>query len=165
MTLAVLGDALLRVFILMAVVIAMSRVFGLRSFSKLSGFDFAVTVAMGSVVSSGLMSTDRPIWVPVAALLAIFIWQMVVAPIRTHWRFAENTIDNGPLLVMENGEILDRNLEKADMTRADLWAKLRDENVGDIRRVQAAVVESTGVFTVLHGHERVSPQLLDGVRR
>ncbi|SFD93714.1 DUF421 domain-containing protein [Roseivivax sediminis] len=165
MSLALFGELLLRVTLLMAVVIAMSRIFGLRSFSKLSGFDFAVTVALGSVVASGLTATDKSLWIPICAVVVIFLWQMAVAPLRTHFRAAENTIDNGPLMVMENGKILEQNLARADMTRADLWAKLRDENVGDLSRVQAAVVEATGVFTVLHGHEKVSDELLEGVRR
>ncbi|ETX14059.1 hypothetical protein OCH239_05310 [Roseivivax halodurans JCM 10272] len=165
MTWADAGEIFLRIFLLMGVVIAMSRVFGLRSFSKLSGFDFAVTVAMGSVVASGITALDKSPWIPAVALLAIFVWQMLVAPLRTHFRTAEDAIDNHPLMVMENGDILEANLHKASMTRADLWAKLRDANVGDLSRVQAAVVEVTGVFTVLHGHEKISDELLDGVRR
>lgn len=43
-------------------VVALTRVFGLRSFSKMSGFDFAVTVAIGSVVATTAMSTTTPFW-------------------------------------------------------------------------------------------------------
>ncbi len=158
-------EIVLRVFLLMAVVIVSARILGLRSFSKLSGFDFAVTVAIGSVLASGLMAIDKPLWQPAVALAALFLWMQVVAPLRTRLRVLERAVDTTPLLVMENGEVLEANLRKADMTRADLWAKLRDANVAELETVQAAVVESTGVFTVLHGHERVSPELLDGVRR
>ncbi|ETW11131.1 hypothetical protein ATO8_18969 [Roseivivax marinus] len=165
MTWADAFDIFIRIAILMAVIIAFSRVFGLRSFSKLSGFDFAVTVALGSVLANGITALDKSLWVPILAIAALFMWQMVVAPIRTRWTWFENTLDNRPLVVVENGEILEANLHQADMTRADLWAKLRDANVGGLAQVQAAVVETTGVFTVLHGHDRISPELLEDVRR
>jgi uncharacterized membrane protein YcaP (DUF421 family) len=52
-------------------VVALTRVFGLRSFSKMSGFDFAVTVAIGSVVATTTMSTTTPFWQGALALATL----------------------------------------------------------------------------------------------
>ncbi len=75
-------DLTLRAFLVMFVILVVSRIFGLRFFSKMSGFDFAVTVAIGSVLATSVTAPDQSVWVPVMAILALFIWQTVVSSLR-----------------------------------------------------------------------------------
>ena len=160
-----LFDLIVRTFLIMFAIIAASRIFGLRSFSKMSGFDFPVAVALGSVLASAVTAPDQSVWVPILAIVALFIWQMIVAPLRQRFRKLERVVDNRPLLVMEDGKVLDDNLRLGGMTRFDLWAKLREANVARVEDVRIAVIEAAGEFTVVYGTDEVSPELLEDVRR
>jgi len=60
-------------------------------------------------------------------------------------------IDNQPLLLMDGPKVRSDNLRRANMTEADLRAKLREANVTQLEQVQAVVMESTGDVSVLHG--------------
>lgn len=158
-------DVLVRTFLVMAMIVLASRIFGLRSFSKMSGFDFPVAVAFGSVLASSVTSPDQSIWVPLFAVVSLFAWQMVVSPLRKYFRSVERAVDNRPLMVMENGEILEDNLRSGGMTRQDLMAKLREANVSRLEEVNIAVIEGAGDFTVIRGAKTPSPELLENVRR
>ncbi|MBY8965384.1 YetF domain-containing protein [Algiphilus sp.] len=163
--LPLLIDLIGRTFLMMFAIILASRLFGLRSFSQMSGFDFPVAVALGSVLASAVTAPDQPVWVPILAVAALFSWQMIVAPLRQRFRKLERVVDNLPLLVMEDGKVLDDNLRIGGMTRFDLWAKLREANVARIDDVKIAVIEAAGEFTVVYGADEVSPELLEDVRR
>lgn len=158
-------DLIARTFLMMLAIILASRLFGLRSFSKMSGFDFPVAVALGSVLATAVTAPDQPLWVPILAIAALFCWQMLVAPLRQRFRKLERAVDNQPLLVMEGGKVLDDNLRIGSMTRSDLWAKLREANVAKLDQVKIAVIEASGEFTVVYGSDTVSPELLEDVRR
>lgn len=146
--------------------ILFTRVAGLRSFSKMSSFDFATTIAMGSIIATGV-SVDPPVVQSVAALAMIFVLQYIVAKLRRSTTIAELLFDNNPLLLMSSGEFIEENLSKTRVTREDIWSKLREANVHDLSEVHAVVLETTGDVSVLHTDDpdrRLDPRLLTGVR-
>ncbi|NKI34741.1 DUF421 domain-containing protein [Wenzhouxiangella sp. XN79A] len=158
-------DLILRAFLVMITIVLASRIFGLRSFSKMSSFDFSVTVAIGSVLATAVTMRDQSVWVPITAVLALFVWQMTISPLRRRIGMIQRAIDNRPLLVVEDGKVLNDNLARGGMTRADLWSRLRAANVAQLEEVKIAVLETTGDVTVIHGSHAVSPELLEGVQR
>ena len=155
----------LRAVLGLAAIILLTRVSGLRSFSKMSGFDFAVTVAMGSILAAMVTAPGTGILVFLAAFAALFALQIGLAHLRARSRAVEDVMGNAPLLVMENGRPLTDNLRRSGMTLDDLHGKLREANAFDLSKVHAVIFEPTGDVSVLHGEGEVSPEVLDGVRR
>nr|WP_255702867.1 YetF domain-containing protein [Roseivivax sp. GX 12232] len=88
-----------------------------------------------------------------------------MAPLRTRVDWLRRLIDARPVLVMRDGEILWDGMMRANVTREDLMAKLRQSNVHDLSDVKAVVVESTGVVSVVQNTEgrAVSEALLADV--
>lgn len=130
--------------------ITFTRIAGLRSFSKMSSFDFAMTVAIGSIVASTILTKNPPLLQAIAALATVYILQMSIAKFRVISPIADSAIDNEPILLMKGTEILDKNLKKAKVTNDDLRAKLREANVTQLKQVKAVVMETTGDVSVLH---------------
>ena len=148
------GDAALMVVLsavaLYALLILFTRLVGLRSFSKMSGFDFAITIAIGSVLASVTLWQKPTLWEGTVALGALFGLQFVVGNLRKRLPRVTGLIDNAPLLLMDGTTVLSENLRRANMTEADLRAKLREANVTQLEQVRAVVMESTGDVSVLH---------------
>lgn len=130
--------------------IIFTRTAGVRTFSKLSGFDFAITVAIGSLVASTVLFEKPPLSLSIIALLTLFLIQMTVATLRRKSSFVRSLVDNPPVLLMKGDKIIYDNMKKAKITRADLLAKLRESNVLKLDQIQAVVMESTGDISVLH---------------
>ncbi|MFA9446912.1 DUF421 domain-containing protein [Egicoccus sp. AB-alg6-2] len=143
-------------------VIAANRLLGLRSFAKLSAFDFAMTVAIGSMIAA-IALDNAPLLSGLVAVAALFAIQFVVAKLRQATAF-DRVVDNAPVLLVHEGRILDDHLARARLTRDDLMAKLRAANVLDVAEVRAVVFETTGDVSVLSGEGRLDPALLRGVR-
>ncbi|MEJ6397079.1 DUF421 domain-containing protein [Yoonia sp. 208BN28-4] len=159
-------EIFLRAIVCVITVVVLIRINGLRSFSKMSSFDFAITVACGSVIASSVISPKESVLLGVAALAALFAVQAFIAWLRAASEPARQRIDNAPLMLMRNGEIFHENLHKSRMTESDLYGKLREANAYNLDRVHAVIFEPTGDVSVLHGNDGgdVSPEVLDGVQ-
>lgn len=132
------------------ILISFNRMFGLRSFSKLSGFDFAITVAFGSILGGVVMSENPSVLQGGIALLALFGVQSIFAFMRRRSDRFARLINNDARLVYRNGEFLEDQMKRAQITRSDIVAKMREANALRLEDVLAVVVETTGDISVLH---------------
>ena len=147
--------------------IAYTRIAGLRSFSKMSSFDFAITVAFGSVVASTILAKDPPLLQAVVGLGSLYAIQMIVSNLRGSSSMMSAIVDNEPLLLMKGTEIIEENLEKAKVTHDDLRSKLREANVTQMHQIHAVVMEATGDIAVMHNEDpdhKLDDELLKSVR-
>ncbi|MGC8201459.1 DUF421 domain-containing protein [Aliiroseovarius sp. PTFE2010] len=133
-------------------VIFVVRIIGLRAFSKMTAFDFVVTVATGSILAGACQASS---WdgffqslVAIASLLSV---QYVVARVRKSSDRFEAVVQNSPVLLMRDGMIVQEALAATRVAEADLIAKLREANVLEMSSVAAVVLETTGDISVLHG--------------
>ncbi|GGG44145.1 hypothetical protein GCM10011532_30270 [Christiangramia forsetii] len=115
----------------------------------MSSFDFAMTVAVGSMIASTVLTKSVSLEHGIAGLFFIYLLQLIAAYLR-RWKIFQNLIDNTPLLLMEGDNILFENLKKARVTESDLRSKLREANVMQLDQVKAVIFETTGDIVVLH---------------
>jgi len=153
-------------FIIFIVVIILTRIIGLRSFAKFTAYDFAFTIAIGSIISSILTSSTSVVHgsIAISSLLALtFIFSIL----QRKFPFIKSMISNKPILLMKKDKILFENLKKARVEKSQLIAKLREANVLDFSQVEAVVLESTGDISVLHNSNNdksLNNELLEGVK-
>lgn len=147
------GTALLMVALsglgIYLVLLALTRIAGLRSFSKMSSFDFAITVAMGSLLAATILTKSPPLVQGIMGLIVLFGIQYLISRLRRHTGFVARMVDNKPLLLMAGPDVISANLDRARMTEEDLKSKLRLAGVAHPDQVLAVVMESTGDVSVL----------------
>ncbi len=136
-------------FVIYFLVFLFTRIVGKRSFAKMSSLDFAITIAIGSVIASTIILKNVSLIQGSVALLLLYLIQLIAARLRRIKAFKQ-LLDNTSLLLMDKTEILHHNLKKANVTEDDLKAKLREANVLNLSEVRAVVFESTGDISVLH---------------
>lgn len=149
-----------------AAILAYTRLVGLRSFSKMSSADFAMTVAVGSLFASTMSSAKPALAVGLVAIATLFSGQWLLALLRRKSDLVSRVVDNQPLLLMARGRMLHQNLRKANVTPADVFGKLREANALNYDEVLAVVFESTGDISVLHSSDRdasLEPDFFQGV--
>lgn len=162
-------DIVLRGLLLAAIAIiwvtVLIRINGLRTLSKMTNFDFVMTIAMGSVAAGVVQASDWPaFWQAFVGMAGLVLVQYLAARLRSSSDTMEQVMQNEPLLIMRDGEILPDALKQARMSESDVMAKLREANALEISNVRAVVLETTGDVSVLHG-ENLDDRLLDGIRQ
>jgi len=163
-----LWETIVGSLILFVVIILLTRIIGLRSFAKFTAYDFAFTIAIGSIISSTLTSSTSVTHGSVAIAGLLFL-TYIFSTLQKKFPSINTLISNKPLLLMKGQTILHDNLKHARIEKSQLIAKLREANVLDFKQIEAVVLESTGDISVLHKSSEsddtnLSAELLKGVR-
>lgn len=156
------------VLLIFSIIILITRISGLRTFAKMSAFDFASTIAIGSILASVVMNTGQSIVKGTIALGTIVAFQTLYSYMKRKSDRLSELLSNTPTLIMDGDRILYDNLARTNVSEEDLIAKLRESNVRHFGEVLAVVLESTGDVSVLHagdGTELNREQLLKGVAK
>lgn len=144
-----------------------TRLSGLKSYSKMSSYDFVHTLAIGSLFAATI-STGKPgLGIGIFIIGVVFLVKIVLAKLKNVSPFIEKVTANEPLFLMINGEILKANLEKSRISENELKGKLREANVFKLAHVKAVILETTGDVSVLHsegGSMEVDEYIIDDVR-
>ena len=141
------------------------RVIGVRSFSKMTAFDFVVTVATGSLLATAATSTGWPTYIQAFGSIAvILLFQAAVAICRRKSETFRKLFENEPVLLYLDGEYQTEAMKKTRTARGDIESKLREANVLEKGAVRAVVLEVTGDVSVLHG-EKLEKELIESVKR
>lgn len=144
-----------------------TRVFGLKSFSKMTGVDFVNTIAIGSLIAMSA-TTGKPSLATGAVVIGgFFSLNYIISFFRFRSRKVQKAVDNKPLLLMYEGELLRENLRTSSVTEDELKSKLREANVLKLSQVKAVILETTGDVSVMHSDDNypVEDYLLDGIER
>ena len=149
----------------LAWVVVLVRIVGLRSFSKMTNFDFVMTVATGSLLAGAAQATQ---WSGFAqalvAMAALFFVQLAVSKVRKVSDPFEAAIQNDPVLLMRDGKFCEKAMREERVAKSDVIAKLREANCLELDKVRAVVLETTGDVSVLHGAS-VDDRLLENIRQ
>ena len=142
-----------------------TRLMGLRSFSKLSSHDFAMTVGIGSILASTVLSDTPSLMQGLFAVAVLFVIQGVISFIRRKFKPLKSLIDNRAIILMAHGEYFSRNLKEANLSTSDVQQVLRKNGIKSKTEVFAVIMETTGDMSVIKNNE-VTPDwsLFDDIR-
>lgn len=115
----------------------------------MSSFDFAMTVAVGSIIATTVLSDAVSLVDGAIGLFMIYSLQLLAAYLR-RYKWMRNIIDNQPTLVMDGEVLLRDNMKSVRVTEGDIRSKLREANVTELSEIKAVVFETTGDLIVLH---------------
>jgi uncharacterized membrane protein YcaP (DUF421 family) len=150
------------VFIL---VIVLTRLFGLRSYARLSTFDFAFTLAKGALIASIAINDNVGFFEGGIALLTIYFFEWAAGSLRNRYEWVNKLVSNKPVLLMYKGEYLTKNINLTRVSLDDIYFAMRQVNVQKLAEVQAVIAEPTGQISVLTGDPATVEKLLEGVKR
>ena len=138
------------------------RLNGLRTLSKMSSHDFAVTVALGTIVASVTIQSGPSLLQGVIGMAILIVLQFLYSL----WRLKRPSayLENEPLILMQGPNILWKNMKQARISEGDLLQKLREANVHSFDEIDAVILEVTGDVSVLHGGKEISPFIIRDVQ-
>lgn len=147
-------------------VIIYTQIFGLKSFSKMTGFDFLNTLAIGSLLAMTVTTAKPGPALGAIAIGFLYFLNYIITISRFKSKTIKDAIDNSPILLMRDGEILYDNLKKTKITEDELRGKLREANAFQLSHVRAVILETTGDVSVMHTSENleIEDYILEGVR-
>lgn len=135
--------------------IVLLRLAGKRTLSKFNAFDFIVTVAFGSSLSSALLNKDLALS-EVVATFALLValqfgitWSSVRSGTVAGWVKAE------PRLLYHRGAFLRDAMRRERVTQTEVEAAVRDRGHASFEHVDSVVLETDGSISVVSAGDGV----------
>lgn len=122
---------------------------GKKQISQLTFFDYCVGITIGSIAAT--MSVDQNLKA-LNCLMSLFVWGLfpiLLSYLGMKSNAFSNLTDGKPTILIENGEILDKNMRKSLMNLNELMLLLREKNVFKISEVEMAVLETNRKLSIL----------------
>jgi uncharacterized membrane protein YcaP (DUF421 family) len=142
-------DIVIRASVVFALLYTLMRVIGRRELSSLEPFDIILLVVLGDLVQQGVTQDDYSVTGIVLAIGTIALLLLGVSFANYKFPRLRPLLDGEPILVVQNGEPILRNLKRERVTLEDLAAAARQQSIGSIENVQWAVLETTGVISFI----------------
>ncbi|HET8527605.1 MAG TPA: YetF domain-containing protein [Gaiellaceae bacterium] len=137
-------DVVLRAAFVFAFLFVLMRVIGRRELSSLEPFDLIVLIVLGDLVQQGVTQDDYSITGVVLAIGTIAALQVGVSYANFRFPRLRPLLDGEPIVIVQDGTPIDRNLRRERLTLDDLAEQARLQNIGSLDEVAWAVMETSG---------------------
>lgn len=146
-----------------ATLVALLRVSGKRTLSKMNAFDLVVTIALGSTLATTLLSKDVALAEGILAFAVLVGMQFAITWLSVRSRRVAGLVKSEPSLLFLRGQFLFEALRRERVTRAEVCAAVRQQGIASLEEAEAVVLETDGSFSVLKRAEQLAPTSLEGV--
>ena len=137
-------DIVVRAFFAFVFVFLITRLIGRRELSSLEPFDLILLVVVGDLIQQGITQSDMSFTGAVLATGTFALMVLAVSYVGFRFRRLRPLIDPQPLIVVQDGEVIEANLRKERMTVAELLAEARMQRIASLDEIKWAVLESNG---------------------
>jgi uncharacterized membrane protein YcaP (DUF421 family) len=125
------------------------RLSGKRTLTKLNAFDLIITVALGSTLSSIILSKSVALLEGVVALVLLISLQYVITWSSVRFERVEKLVKAEPTLLLYRGEVLSAVLKRQRVTADEVLAAVRGSGGANLEEIEAVVLETDGSMSVV----------------
>lgn len=129
--------------------VAILRVSGKRTLTKMNAFDFVVTVALGSTLATILLNQDVALVEGAAALVLLVALQFAVARVSAAWPGFQRAVKSEPRLLAYRSQLVEDALHAERLAANEVLQAVRQAGIGDLDEVEAVVLETDGSISVI----------------
>ncbi|HEY3613462.1 MAG TPA: YetF domain-containing protein [Gaiellales bacterium] len=142
-------DIALRAAFAFGFIFLLTRVVGRRELTSLEPFDLVLLIVVGDLVQQGITQSDYSL-----TGLVIAVGTMAILTVGASWlsfRFPRlrPVLDGEPIVIVRDGEPIDRNLKRERVTLGEVEAEARLQQIDSLAKIKWAVLETSGKISFL----------------
>ncbi len=138
----------LRTGLLYLVLIMVIRLMGKRQIGQMEPMEFVVTMLVANLASVPMQDGGIPLFSGLIPILTVLGMELVLSFLSMRSLIFRRALCGKPVILVENGKILQNNLRRTGVTLDELTSHLRQHDVLDPRTVQYAILETDGNLSV-----------------
>ena len=138
----------MRTVVLYLVLIFAIRMMGKRQIGQMEPSEFVVTMLVGNLAAIPMQDGGIPLYSGLLPILTVLGLELVLSGVIMKSVALRKFLCGKPVILIDNGRILQENLRAARVNLDELTGHLREKDVLDIRSVQYAILETNGNLSV-----------------
>jgi uncharacterized membrane protein YcaP (DUF421 family) len=142
-------DLPIRATVIFFFIFLITRVAGKRELSTLEPFDLILLVVIGDLVQQGITQSDYSVTGALVVISTITVLTVLLSFINFRLRFLRGVLEGQPVVLVENGKMIEQNMRRERITLEDLEAEGRQQQVTSVEDMRWAVLETSGRISVI----------------
>jgi uncharacterized membrane protein YcaP (DUF421 family) len=142
-------DLVGRAFVMFLLILLLVRVVNRRELSKMEPYDLVLLIVLGDLVQQGITQNDYSVTGASIVIVTMTLLSMLTAYLAYRLPRFGRVLDGEPVILLENGRPLERNLRRERISLGELAAQARQKDITDLSSVRYAVLETSGSITFL----------------
>ena len=138
----------LRTVVLYLVLIGVIRMMGKRQIGQMEPSEFVVTMLVANLAAIPMQDGGIPLYSGLVPILTVLGVELVLSVLALESTRVRRLLCGKPVILIENGHVLQENLRKTRVTLDELTGHLREKDVLDLSSVQYAILETNGNLSV-----------------
>lgn len=143
-----MGQTILTTLLSIVVIFLLAKLMGTKQVSQMTMFDYVVGITIGSVAAELATELEEPVK-PLTALILYGLVAVLISILTSKSIRARSMVTGKPLVLLENGVIYRKNLQKARLDLNEFLTYCRIGGWFDLNQLQAAVLEHNGIVSFL----------------
>lgn len=142
-------DIVFRAVFAYVFILFLMRIVGRRELSSMEPSDLILLIVLGDLVQNGVTQSDYSMTGVALATSTIGLLAVATSYITFRSKRAKSLIEGEPLIVLQDGKLIERNLKGERLTPDDVADEARTQGIGDLGEVKWAVLETSGKITFI----------------
>jgi uncharacterized membrane protein YcaP (DUF421 family) len=137
-------DIVIRAVVMFLFVWLVTRAVGRRELSTLEPFDLILLVVIGDLIQQGVTQNDFSVTGGMLAVGTFAAMTVLFSWLAFRFPRVQPVLEGDPVILVERGKTIDRNLHMNRITLEELAAQARLNQIAHIEHIEWAVLETSG---------------------
>jgi uncharacterized membrane protein YcaP (DUF421 family) len=142
-------DVVIRAVVAFLLVFLITRIVGRRELGTLEPFDLILLVVLGDLIQQGVTQSDYSVTGMTLAVGTITLMTVLVSYLSFRFRRLRPLLDGEPIVMIQNGNVLERNLKRERLTEEELAMEARLQQIDSLDKVEWAILEKGGQISFI----------------
>jgi uncharacterized membrane protein YcaP (DUF421 family) len=143
-------DAVFRAIAIYAFLLAIFRVSGKRSLAQITTFDFVLLLIIGEATQQALLGNDFSVINAFVVIGTLMFLELGLTLAKSRWPALDPVLDSMPLVIVENGRLLEERLTRERVSREDVLHAARERHgLERLDQIKYAVLEQSGGISIV----------------
>jgi uncharacterized membrane protein YcaP (DUF421 family) len=142
-------DLVIRATVVFFFIFLVTRIAGRRELSELEPFDLILLVVLGDLVQQGITQSDESVTGALIVISTITLLSVAVSWVSFRSARLRKVTAGEPIILVDDGNVIEPNLRRERLVRADLEEAARQQQVAAISDIRWAILERDGSISVI----------------
>ncbi len=142
-------EFILRGVIIYLFLIILLRLTGKRQIGQMAPFDLVLLLVLSNAVQNSMNGGDNSVMGGMISAVTLVGVNWVVGTLTFRSKKLEKLVEGQPDLLIHNGRLFEKALDRASLTRHELMSALRQAGCAAVEDVHIAMLEDDGQVSVI----------------
>ncbi|AXU95131.1 hypothetical protein CI789_07765 [Erwinia persicina] len=143
-------ETVLRAVGIYFILLIVFRIAGRRALLQMTSFDLILLLIISEATQQALLGDDFSVTGAALTIITLVVLDITLGYIKKKTGWFDYLLDGSPVILVENGRVLDNKLKKSGITLDDILVSARtNQGVYEVAKIKFAILEKNGHISII----------------